>query len=252
MSAGYGPVADFGPLVVETDVDFAIIKTLRLWLPTYLAQAERERDLAPRVLARPEPVSYSNLLDDDEFPDSRMPAILVTTAQVNNEPEIDGAGVYSVGWRAVVTAVVRGRTPGESRALASIFGGSVRRCLVQQQDLGGFASETRLASGTMLRPVADSTGPDRYLTPSLTPLTVYVTPSSKPESAPCGRTRKTTTPTTRRILRAIRTPLTTRCCPSPRSRSESTRSHSRRSRWQNPLRKGSGRRSIRAEVPRRA
>jgi hypothetical protein len=174
MSAGYGPATDFGPLVVETDVDFAIIRTLRLWLPTYLAQAERERDLAPRVLARPEPVSYSNLLDDDEFPDSRMPAILVTTAQVNDEPQIDGAGVYSVGWRAVVTAVVRGRTPGESRALASIFGGSVRRCLVQQQDLGGFASETRLASGTMLRPVADSTGQDRYLTASLNPLTVYV------------------------------------------------------------------------------
>lgn len=174
MSAGYGPVADFGPLVVETDVDFAIIKTLRLWLPTYLAQAERERDLAPRVLARPEPVSYSNLLDDDEFPDSRMPAILVTTAQVNDEPVIDAAGIYSVGWRAVVTAVVRGRTPGESRALASLFGGSVRRCLVQQQDLGGFASETRLASGTMLRPVADSTGQDRYLTASLNPLTVYV------------------------------------------------------------------------------
>lgn len=174
MSAGYGPVAEFGPLVVETDVDFAVIKTLRLWLPTYLAQAERERDLAPRLLARPEPVSYSNLLDDDEFPEGRMPAILVTTAQMDQEPELDGAGVYRAGWRVVVTTVVRGRTPGESRALASLFGGSVRRCLVQQQDLGGFASETRLASGAMLRPVADSTGQDRYLTASLNPLTVYV------------------------------------------------------------------------------
>jgi hypothetical protein len=166
--------ADFGPLVVETDVDVAVIATLRLWLPTYLARIEDERSLANRTLPRPSPQSYTNALEDDEFADNWIPAVIVTTAQLDDEPVIDGAGVYSGGWSVVVSAISRGRTPIESRALAALYGGCVRRCLVHQQDLGGFASETRLRGGGRVAPVSDSTGQDRYLTASINRFTVFV------------------------------------------------------------------------------
>ena len=166
--------ADFGPLVVETDVDLAVIRTLRLWVPTYLAQIERERDLANRTLARPTPQSYTNVLEDDEFPDQWMPVVVVTTAALDGDPEMDGIGMIHGGWRVVVTAITRGRTPGEARAIASLLGGAVKRCLVNQQDLGGFASETRLRGGGRVAPVADSTGQDRYLTAAINNYTVFV------------------------------------------------------------------------------
>lgn len=166
--------ADFGPLVVETDVDLAVIQTLRLWLPTYLAQAERERNLANRTLARPVPQSYTNALEDDEFQDAWMPAIIVTTAQLDGDPELAEGGAYEGNWRVVVSAVTRGRTPGESRAISSLFGGSVRRCLVQQSDLGGFASEVRPRGGGRVAPVADSTGQDRFLTAAINQFSVYM------------------------------------------------------------------------------
>lgn len=173
MAAGI-MAADFGPLVIETDVDAAVVRTLRLWLPTELAAFERERGLALRLLRRPEPQSYTNTFEEDDFPDTRLPSIIVTTAQMEGDPEMDGDGVYYGAWRVVVTAIVRGKTQGEARAIAAMFGGCVRRTMVHQLDLGGFAGDIRLRGGGRVAPVSDSTGQDGYLAASINPFTVYV------------------------------------------------------------------------------
>lgn len=166
-------VADFGPLVVETDVDVAVVRTLRLWLPTYLAQAERDRGLADRLLARPVEESYANTLEDDEFLDHRLPAIIVTTAQTSGEPLKDGRGIYSVPWLVVVSSVVRGRTPPETRAVAALFGGCVRRCLVQQADLGGAVQGVWWVASNVAA-VPDVTDQGRYLAAGINRFTVLV------------------------------------------------------------------------------
>lgn len=164
-----GPVAEFGPLVVETDVDVKVVGTLALWLPTYLAQAERERGLANRFLARPRRESYANTLDTDEFLDHSLPAVIVTTANTEAEPAVDGNGVYYADWNVRVSSVVRGRTPAETRAHASIYGGCVRRVLVQQSRLNpdapylpAFAAEVDWQGSTVAQ-VEDATDAGRYL-----------------------------------------------------------------------------------------
>jgi hypothetical protein len=164
--------ADFGPLVVETDVDRALIATLKLWLPTNLAQVERDRDLDPRTLARPVTASYSNVLEDDEFLDHSLPAILVTTADANNYDR--GAdGFYTAAFTCNVSSVVRGRTGPETREVASIFSGAVKRTLSSHPDLDGFASETVLQSSSV-EPVADTTDQGRYLAVGMSTWIVYV------------------------------------------------------------------------------
>jgi hypothetical protein len=155
--------ADWGAVVVETDVDRAVIAPLMTWMPTYLTQTERERNLTPYLLARPLPESYQNVLEDDEFPDGRLPAVVVTTAQTDGDPEPIVVGVdaaYAAWWRVNASAVVRGRTPHETREIAALFGGCIRRILTQQPlELAG----TVHWMGSSVTPFPDPTGQGRYL-----------------------------------------------------------------------------------------
>jgi hypothetical protein len=173
MSATPYIAAEFGPLIVETDVDAAVIRTLRTWLPTYLAQVERERDLTIGTLARPVAESYANTLEDDEFMDHRMPAIIVTTAEPENNAQRDGNGLYRASWTVRVSSVVRGRTPRETRAVAAVFGGSVRRVLVQHADLDDFSAGLRWIGSNVIR-VEDTTDQGRYLAASINLFNVFV------------------------------------------------------------------------------
>jgi hypothetical protein len=126
-TAGY---AEFGPLVVETDVDRAVLDTLRLWMPQYLRQFEAERQLTPGLFSRPKAESYANTIEDDEWLDHRLPAVIVTTASTTGQPQRSGDGLYYAAWQVRVSAVVRGEMPAQARAIAAVFGGTVRRILV--------------------------------------------------------------------------------------------------------------------------
>ncbi len=166
--------ADFGPIITEVDVDEAILGMLKLWLPTHLAVIERERDKDVGFLARPRVADYANVLDDDEFPDHKMPAILVTTAQTEGVPEKDGDGFYYAAWNVTVSAVVRGQRPAHTRWLASLYGGAVRRAMVQMADgVGGLDGEIRWA-GSNLAPVADPQNAGRYLAASVGRYVAYL------------------------------------------------------------------------------
>lgn len=163
------PVAEFGSLVLETDVDEAVSRTLRLWVPTYLSRFEEERNFSNRHFARPK--EYQTTLEDDSFPDKILPSILVTTARTEDLAK-DGNGVYLVSFHVVVTAVARGRSPSDARLNASVYGGAARRLLVQHEGLGGFASGVNWAS-SRLAPV-DVSGSNRNLAASINEFNVYV------------------------------------------------------------------------------
>lgn len=167
------PVADWGAILVETDIDAAVIRQLRKWMGTYLKHMEDVRDLAPYTLARPHAASYQNALEDDTFPDGRLPAIVVQTAQTEGEPEPQLVGTdaaYSADWRVNVSAVVRGRTPPETREVAAVFNGVVRAILTQQQCGVGAISW----QGSMLVPYPDTTGQGRWLAAGVNQFFVFV------------------------------------------------------------------------------
>jgi hypothetical protein len=153
--------ADFGPLLIATDIDDAAIATLQAWMATYLGQVEIERGLAPGSLPRPVDSSYANTLSDDEFPDHMLPAVLVTTAHTEGSPTIMAAGFYNATWRLTVSCVVRGRTPSETRANAALLEGSVRRVIAQQGSLGIAARSKWVA--TSVAPVLDRSRAGRHL-----------------------------------------------------------------------------------------
>lgn len=165
--------ADFGPLVIETDVDAAVVASLRRWLPTYLARIRGERSDLPRLPA-PRDESYANALEDETFPDARLPAILVTTARIEGAPQDDGSRTYSVAWAVTVSAIVSGRTPAETRAFGAIYAGCCRRALVHHPSLDGFASDLIWTGGPGVARLALPEGDDRYLAAGISQFIVYV------------------------------------------------------------------------------
>jgi hypothetical protein len=163
--------ADFGPLIINTDIDNAVIDHVKLWLPTYLAQIERERGQSIGRYNRPKDRSYDSVLTDDEFPDHVLPAILVTSADTQGDPAKDGDGNYYAAWNVNVSCVVRGRRPRETREIAAIFEGAVRRIMVRQDiPVDGEVRWT----GSSVRSVNDKSGKGRYLAAGLGAFVFYV------------------------------------------------------------------------------
>lgn len=164
--------ADFGTLVTTVDVDDAVVATLKEWLDTYLGRVEQERNLDPGFLSRPNGSAYANTLESDEFLDHTLPAVIVTTAATEGPPVITNDWSYVANWRLTVSCILRGRRPPETRRSASLFEGSIRRCLVQKGDLGGLAKRCRWISSTVA-PLPDRTGKGRYLAAGITQMVVF-------------------------------------------------------------------------------
>lgn len=165
---------DFGPLIVETDIDAAVVGQMRLWMPTHLSKIANERGMDRGYLQRPKPKDYANTLDEDEFKDHDFPAIIVTTAATTGDPTTDGNGFYYAAWQVVVSAITKGRDPAETRGLAALYGGAVKRIMLAQQDLGGIAAELKWVRGNVA-PVADPTDTaGRYLAAAINQFTVFV------------------------------------------------------------------------------
>jgi hypothetical protein len=163
--------ADFGPLMIATDVDDAAVGKLALWLPTYLGQVEVERGLTPGSLPRPVDSSYANTLSDDEFPDHMLPAVIVTTADTPTAPVVAADGSYEATWHMVVSCVIRGRTPPQTRANAALLEGCVRRALVQN---GVFHRRDAKWKGSSVAPVFDRSKAGRYLAAGICQFDVFV------------------------------------------------------------------------------
>jgi hypothetical protein len=161
---------DWGTCVLETDIDRLVLTRLRYWLPSYLDQAERERDLPNGEVARPNEASYQNALEDNEFPDGRLPAVLATTGRTEGEPRSMPGRAYGAMWRVQVSCIVRGRIPRETREVAAVFGGAVRRILIHQQI--ELDAEVRWQESEII-PVPDQTDRGRWLAAAVNRFTVY-------------------------------------------------------------------------------
>lgn len=130
----------FGPVITGNDVENAVTTTLRLWLPTYLAEMERHSGRPAGVL--PAPRSWSTVSVFHQYNDQQLPAAIVVSPGTADEPERHGDGTYSVTWDVVVAILVKGQTAANANELAKLYATAVRMIALQKGGLGGFASST--------------------------------------------------------------------------------------------------------------
>ena len=141
-SAGSGTNAmanasSFGPFGGGWSVRAAIVSTLGLWAPTYVAEASRQTGLSLISFEswRLEPTNRSR-------PATTTPAYVVSCRSVLGKPTRKGTGFYSVEWTAQVGVYVYGRSWDETEDLAWIYIAALRNALLQHPSLGGIAAST--------------------------------------------------------------------------------------------------------------
>jgi hypothetical protein len=157
-------VTNFGPIIHPVMVDNAVLDHLKLWLPTQLHQMEREEGLAAGSYLRlpPHDSCYSNVYDESQYVDNRIPSILVITG---GTPTVErhGDGTYSALWDVLVSAIVRSVNDSDVRLVASLYGAAVWRTIMQHASLGGFASGVAWQGAMPLVPLSGTVDRGRHI-----------------------------------------------------------------------------------------
>ena len=171
-------IANWGPLVIGTDIDDQMLATLKTWMPTYLRQARLERELSFNPAL---PRTYANTFEGHEFLDHQLPALVCTTASLQataGGPNIPVGGV----WQSLVACVVRGKRPAATRYLAALYGGTVAR-VVLQKARGDALNDMRLSSARYEQ-VPDVTGQSRWLLAAVHQFNVFTDEIAQPWAGP--------------------------------------------------------------------
>jgi hypothetical protein len=122
----------FGPLIDSGRIELAVLAALKRWLPTYVEEARLQAKLGKIADVK----SWSVVSENDGFPRSGLPALVVMAPQTLGPPYKDGAGFYSVDWQLNVMVTVSGARGAQVRREAQIYAIAVVGALMQRRDLG--------------------------------------------------------------------------------------------------------------------
>lgn len=120
------------------EVERAALATLRKWLPTYLAEIERQTDRVAGSL--PLVRSWTTVNEFSAWPEDQLPCVLLVSTGLASEPAKDGAGTYRASWALGVAVVVSAAKAAQTMELARIYTAAIRAVLLQHPSLGGVAT----------------------------------------------------------------------------------------------------------------
>jgi hypothetical protein len=132
----------FKTIISSVELERSVIETLQAWLPTYLREVERQMG---RTMGQiPPPRSYSTATTFESENYDQMPAILVVSPGLFEEPESDGDGTYAAVWSIGVAAIVAAKDEVTTREVARIYGAAIRAIMLHHQIYGSL----KLGAGT--------------------------------------------------------------------------------------------------------
>ncbi len=125
----------FGRMLSASEVEADIIGALERWLPTYVAEAERQEGLSRGAI---EPIrSVTTEATLQRFPEDQLPCLIVVSPGLASRPEMAGEkGSYRARWAIGISVVVEARTRAETDRLAKIWAALVAGLMLQQPDMG--------------------------------------------------------------------------------------------------------------------
>ena len=171
-------IANWGPLVISSDIDDHVLAAVKTWMPTYLKQIYKERNLTVKPAL---PRTYAATFMGQEFLDHQLPAIIATTAQ--STAMVGGSNMlYDGVWSLRLATVLRAKRPPVTRYLASLYEGVVRR-LVLQQARGGPCNDIKYA-GMRYEEVPDVTGAGRYCLAAISTFDIFTDAIVQPYAGP--------------------------------------------------------------------
>jgi len=125
-----------GTLKTSSTIETAVIDRLRAWMPSYIADVERQNDLEPGSAASIKSIrAVSDPNDSARRPEDQLPAVLVAVSSTSEKPKKDADGYYSAPYTLGVMVVTATNSEQNSRHLGQLYGAAIRGCLVQSRSL---------------------------------------------------------------------------------------------------------------------
>lgn len=127
----------FGRVVTGTDVERAVLDTLKAWMREYLAWVERHAERSPRSLQMPR--SWVSATEVERWPEEQLPSVLVLNTGLAEPPERDGEGAFRASFAVGIAVIVSAKDRAETDELSKLYVTAIRAALLQHPSLGGFA-----------------------------------------------------------------------------------------------------------------
>lgn len=137
----------FGAFVTAWQLEQAVIAHLREWMVDYLPHAKRKAEtlLDRQIPDFPLPRSYTIVpREPDKWTEDQLPAILVVSPGIIDQPTNDGDGNYRARFSLGVGAICSTGDEGTSKLYADLYAWAASAICLDKPSLDGFAESTRL------------------------------------------------------------------------------------------------------------
>lgn len=136
----------FGDYVSWRDLRQWAIRGTKLWLPQYLADAERHHALTAPYCQLP--VTWRPAPDVRKWPEEQLPAVIFGSPGLAGSPPVKQADrSYMTTWVLALSGVVHGSSEEDTELIASCYGIALRTLFLQQ---AGRFTDTAGYDGPML------------------------------------------------------------------------------------------------------
>lgn len=123
-----------GNLSSAAAVERAALVALKGWLPKYVPLAAKYEGVKPNLL---EPVkSWAVSSEYELFPESDLPAIIISSEGLLGPPRKDGAGFYTVTRSLEVSITIAAATAPRARLYSQIYVAAIAGAILQRRSLG--------------------------------------------------------------------------------------------------------------------
>lgn len=143
----------FGPIRTAAVAEQAVTATLQRWMPTYVAELERQNGLAAGSIPAVRGWTLTNQFDQSQS--DQTPTIIVISPGSEGTPVRSGEGAITVVWRVEVAVIANGRDRASSNLFAKVYAAAIRAIVVQQPSLGGVAAASVYAGESFTDAPAD-------------------------------------------------------------------------------------------------
>jgi len=123
--------AQFGRILVPSQIEEAVTATLQKWFPTYLAEIARQMNVNRNIF--PQPQNYTSRNSFDAESGEKLPKVVVVAPGLQDPPTRVGGGLYTARWRLGVGVAAAGKDEQSSNLRVKAYGAAARTILPQQQ-----------------------------------------------------------------------------------------------------------------------
>lgn len=119
----------FGPIVTKYQIEKAVLRTLKNWYPTYLAELERQLDFSKGFLIHPQ--NFTNRNSFDAQMGEKTPKIVVIAPGTEGQPT-KNASSWSSTWRIGVGIAIGSKTEEDADRILAAYQGATRAILLHK------------------------------------------------------------------------------------------------------------------------